>query len=333
MSTWREHSDYSPGGLGPRSRRRALARRAGRASGVKRRQLAWARRGHAGNPGRALPLSYELRQPSRAEFDAIYRKHWPEPETAQGAASWRRGRDTVWAHLVASWRLVCATGQHCKTSKPQRAAALANRERPRCPRTIRRANLKLEQMGLAGFSHWRAPKGRKDCLVLEWRLTRRVRSIDVTPASLTVNPASLGVHRRPKDRIPPASPAENDPASAGETPKRLTEEEIDASARAFTATDRPPMARPVDSVRESRPPERSRVPLSAAEREIRDGLRPAAVRPPQRIALRYVGSDERDRETQAQLDARLAAAREYLSRYAPAQAKRAPGQTRAPRGG
>lgn len=188
-------------------RKRAQCRRAGRASGRRRRQLARARRGNA-RPGQlTAELSYEHRHPSRREFDVRYEQLWPVPETPQGAAQWLRGRETAWAHLVSSYRLVCARGQYCATTKPRRAAALSSRGRPRCPRTVRRLNQKLEAMGYVAFLHRRAPLGKKDYLVCDWRLHRRLRPLDVTHPSGTGNygPSAHVVPRctPPSEAVPP----------------------------------------------------------------------------------------------------------------------------------
>lgn len=233
--------DYSPGGAIGKTlerqhaaRRRRSARKAGLASGRRRRQLAWRRRGQAGQPG--LELNYPLRQPGRSDFERRYEALWPRPETPQGAAQWERGRETVWEHLMACWRLVAARGQHCRTVKPQRAQALAKRDRPRCPRTIRRLNIKVEQLGYAVFSHWRAPAGRKDCLVVEWRLHRDLCSFDVTPPSGTENPALRAGGSPPFQRLtqpendssPPSSAADDLGAHAGAQRQITEREELEA---------------------------------------------------------------------------------------------------------
>lgn len=165
---------YSPGGLSGKAKRREAARRAGIASGRRRRQLA---RGHRiprhQSRGRALALSYGHRQVTRAEFERRYRQTRPN-----GRAN---GLETAWQHYSAVFRCYRGCGQHYRTTNAQRAAALGARGRERCRRQVQRLNDLLEAMGLAVVSPYRnqgAAPGHKDYLVVEIR----------TPPSLNVTP-------------------------------------------------------------------------------------------------------------------------------------------------
>lgn len=219
--------------------RRAAARRAGRASGVKRRQLARARR--RPGPGQQA-LRFEHRKLSRREFDDRYEKLWPRPERPTAAVSWAKGRETLWEHQKAVYALVCVRGQHCGTTKGQRAKGLSSRGLARHPRTVRRLNLKLEAMGVAALLHRRKPHPQKDCLAVEWRMTRRLPILRVTPPPGTENPGFArgfsAVHpsRRPRcststDLSPPASPANADPPDEPADRPVTEEEQLDAQIR------------------------------------------------------------------------------------------------------
>lgn len=219
---------YSPGAVHPGSRREwrrsKIARKAGRASGRARRRLAHARRGNVGRGQQHLQLSYELRQPSRRQFDREYAKCFPPPTTPQGLAQWERGRETVWVHAMNLWRLVCARGQHCDATKPRSRTALQRRGRDRHERHVRRLNIRLEQLGYAALIHRRTPQDQKDYLTLEWRLHRRLRSFDVTHPPGTTNPplrGRVGCCSRGRDR-PISQPEERPPPDSQTT---VTEEE------------------------------------------------------------------------------------------------------------
>lgn len=204
----RVHRRREAAGQALTNRKREQCRRAGRASGRRRRQLARTRRGNA-RPGQlTASLSYEPRQPTRQEFDRRYEALWPAPESPQGLAQWLRGRDTAWVHLVGLYRLVLARGQHADTTKPRRAVALASRGRSRSLRTVRRLNLKLEELGYVALLHVRTPQGQRDYLRVEWRLHRRIRPLDVTHPPGTRNyGASPHVVPRRTPGIAPAARA------------------------------------------------------------------------------------------------------------------------------
>ncbi len=217
---------YMPGGHAERSRRRALARHAGLRSGRKRRQLARARRGNVGPGQRHLPLRYEQRQPSRQEFDRDYDRAFPPPESPQGHAQWLIGKETNWQLLMGVWRLVCARGQHCDSTKKRRAIQLESVGRARKTKTVQRHMRRLERLGYVAFHHVRTPPGQLDYSCVEWRLHRRLPPFDVPHPPGTVNPPSTrGFTAVPEDLpqvegraspslSPPASPADDDGAAS-----------------------------------------------------------------------------------------------------------------------
>jgi hypothetical protein len=202
---------YAPGGLSPRARRRENARRAGRLSGRARRKTAWARRGIAPGPGsRRLKLTYDHRQPSRTEFDRDYSREFPEPDSHQGAAMWQKGRQTCWELLMDTWRLRCARGQYCDTTKPRRARQLEARGRGRCEKTVQRHMRRLERLGYVRFVWIRTQVDQLDYLRVEWRLHRRFTSLNVLHPPGTENPGFAGgfsaVPQKPDPAINDLSP-------------------------------------------------------------------------------------------------------------------------------
>ena len=228
-------SSYAPGGLTRDAARREAARRGGRASGIRRRQLARARRGHAGPGQTTASLSYELQQPSRRTFRLDYERMFPRPERPCAAASWERGREAVWEHLMGSWRLVAARGQHCRTTNGQRGEHLSSRGVPRCRRSVQLYARKLEALGYAGFLHVRKPPGQRDCLSVEWRLTRRLPSSFAPPLrerrSCPTGIASPPCRQRQQPEIPPASRADDVPPDEPADRPGTEEEAIAAQIR------------------------------------------------------------------------------------------------------
>jgi hypothetical protein len=221
---------YSPGGA-VFSSPRARARRAGLRSGVVRRRRALRRRGiEPGAGSRRLALDYELRRVSRDEFDARYAACWPRPEHPAAAAQWERGRETVWQHVLACYALLCARGQHCRTTNGQRGTALTARGRPRCRRTLQRYSRKLEQMGLASVLHVRRPPGRKDCLAIEWHVTRRLPCLSPPLRERGTLGSAEGVPRRPASLPPPAAAESGPPDKPAERPV-TRREELEAQIR------------------------------------------------------------------------------------------------------
>lgn len=155
--------DYSPGGLAGASKRRTLARRAGIASGVKRRQLSTVQRQpRCRSRQQALRLAYSHRQVTREQFEALYRR--ARPNGNEG------GLETAWLYYASLFKRYRVGGQHYRTTNGQRGAALASDQRTRCRRTVQRLNRLMGEMGLATVSHrkdQRATPGHKDCLIVE----------------------------------------------------------------------------------------------------------------------------------------------------------------------
>lgn len=191
---------------------------------------------------RGLPLTYELRRISRREFDQRYEAAFPRPERPTAALSWERGRETLWEHVLACYALLCARGQHCRTTNGQRGQALSSRGRPRCRRTLQRYSRKLERLGLATVLHVRKPPGQRDCLAIEWHVTRRVRGLHVTPPSGTGNPGLRPGGCRPQstatdslppptaaDETPPAAPAERPASREGELEAQIQFQQLKLS--------------------------------------------------------------------------------------------------------
>lgn len=232
--------DYAPGGLTKRSRACRAGRRGGLASGIKRRQLARGRRGpRCRTRAQALALSYRHRQLTREAFERRYETLWPRPERPTAAVAWEKGRDTLWCHYAATFRLYRTCGQHTRTTNGQRGAALHSQGRPRSRRTIQRLHRKLEALELATFAHYRDQRdrpGHKDCLVLEIRtptilhVTPPLRGRGNRPSGSEVPPAAP--ERQTEDRpkrplIPPASPADDTAA----TPQSTERGELEAALR------------------------------------------------------------------------------------------------------
>ena len=149
------------------ARRRArvdLARKAGKASGVRRHRLARGRRvPHARDRGQALALAYPIRQATQAEVHTAYELLCATLDIRVS----ERGFRTFYGEYVCEMTAYRAKGQDFQTTNAQRAAALASRGRPRCTRTIRRTRRRLEMAGLIAYAHVRrlgARNGYRDTL-------------------------------------------------------------------------------------------------------------------------------------------------------------------------
>lgn len=205
-------ADYSPGGLSEGAARRARARHAGRRSGIVRRRWARVRRGYL--PGQLdAQLEWKIRHVDRDEFDRRYEEFISaRPERPSAVVQWERKREAVWEHCASSERLVRARGQHIGTTRGRRARALELRGHARCDRTIYTYNKALEAMGIAGFQHVKAPRGRKDYLRVEWRMSRRLPISPCRQPGGTGNTTSFaGVPRRSTASIPPTASADDTP--------------------------------------------------------------------------------------------------------------------------
>lgn len=141
------------------------ARRAGIASGAKRRRMADPARRR--EQQRELALNFRVRIIDRAEFE--------RRDTARriraGIAPNERGTETLWQEYLSCVRCFHAQGQGFLTTNGQRAEALRKAGRPRCGRTVRRAHTALTDMGLLRRFHDRrggSRPGRKDRLRVQF---------------------------------------------------------------------------------------------------------------------------------------------------------------------
>ena len=209
--------DYSPGGLSGkalarvrREHRRACARRAGFASGRRRRQLAQARRGHAGPGQLTAELSYEHRQVSRREYEHDYLQAFPPPDWPAARVSWERCKEATWEFIMGCYRLRCARGQHCRTTHPQRQAAMRRRGLERTVRSSYNYRKRMETLGYAYVMHVRRPSF-KDCLSIEWNLHRRL------PTNSFSDPLrEQGTSATAESSLPPPKTSLPPPAAADE---------------------------------------------------------------------------------------------------------------------
>lgn len=223
--------DYAPAGLTTRSKRRATGRRGGLASGRKRRQLARGRRvPHARSREQALALSYRHRQLTETQFRTLYFRVRP--------TGYEAGYRTALEHYRSLFRCYRHAGQHYKTTNQQRGAALSSCGRPRCRRQIQRLNRLMEQMGLAHVIHFkdqRATPGHKDCLVVEIRSgslknvtpptgagTGTESLVPAVPENLKSEPGD-----EPTSSIPPAAPADEEPAPPESTERAEFERQLE----------------------------------------------------------------------------------------------------------
>ena len=164
-------------------------------------------------------LEYPLRMVGRKEFASLYETRYPRPERGCAAARWEQRQDAVYTHLVTSWRLVRARGQHCRTTNGQRMQALEERSCSRSRRSVQYYNDILRELGIMTVSHLRRPPGVKDCQVIEWRCHRSMRAIlksRFAPPLRERRTLPPGVcspldRQRPTDLIPLASRAETEP--------------------------------------------------------------------------------------------------------------------------
>lgn len=232
--------DYRPGGLTGRASRRAIARRAGIASGVKRRQLSRGRRPQRRDRGEALALSYRIRQATSGEFERLYQRMCERESLPFD----RRGLNTAYALYrldVASYR---AQGQDHETTNRQRGIALSSHGRPRCRRTIQLTRKRLEAMGLVRYHHVRRSgaqrtPGQLDSLRVQLMPLPRLRRLaNCTPPTGTTTPPPGRVVVCPEDLpaepenslIAPAPPADDQlPPAAAVT----QDEQSDASRSAL----------------------------------------------------------------------------------------------------
>jgi hypothetical protein len=150
----------------PARARLQRARKAGLASGRKRRELAHPpvrRRMRQ----RELALKFPVKLVDRDEFD---RREF-ERRLRLGIAPNARGEETTWLEYENCIRCFKAQGQGFLTTNGQRAEALAKRGRPRCDETIRRQHKILTELGLLRRFHDRrggARAGNRDRLRVQF---------------------------------------------------------------------------------------------------------------------------------------------------------------------
>jgi hypothetical protein len=131
----------------PERARQQLARKAGLASGRKRRQLANPQRRRMRQ--RELALKFPVRIVDREEFE---RRDF-ERRLRAGLNPNERGTETLWQEYQSCVRAFRAQGQGFLTTNGQRAEALCKHGRPRCGRTVQRAHGALREMGLLRRFH------------------------------------------------------------------------------------------------------------------------------------------------------------------------------------
>lgn len=153
------------GYVSPKRQRRDRARKAGLASGRKRRQFAQPQKRRVRQ--RELALKFPVKLIDRAEFD---RRDFAR-RLAAGLNPNERGTETLWQEYLSCARAYKAQGQGFLTTNGQRSAALHKAGRPRCARTIRRAHAALTEMGLLRRFHDRrggARAGNRDRLRVQF---------------------------------------------------------------------------------------------------------------------------------------------------------------------
>lgn len=240
-STWRpveEIQDYGPGGLATKCKWRAAARRGGRASGVKRRQLARGRQTpHARTRAQALSLLHPIRQVTFADFERRYAAFCAQ----SGIPFDRRGLNTTYELYRVEMAAYRAQGQLFETTNGQRQGALSSRGRPRCRRTVQYTRKRLVAMGLVSYEHMRrgsvtagrwVPGPRKDTLRVELLAPGRSRrEANCTPPTGAGSRASSVLPAVPandrNDLLPPPIGGRDDqPASPAATERERLEEAI-----------------------------------------------------------------------------------------------------------
>lgn len=141
-------------------RKRRQCRKAGVASGRRRRALA---RGRRTLQGRELPLTWSVRQVTRSEFERLYRRMCARERLPVDT----RGLNTAYELYRIEIAAYHAQGQDFETTNGQRQAALLGRGRPRCRRTVQLTRKRLVAMRLIAYCHirrggWR--EGQRDTL-------------------------------------------------------------------------------------------------------------------------------------------------------------------------
>lgn len=190
-------------------RKREQCRRAGRASGRRRRQLA---RGKRVLQGHELPLVWSVRQVSRSEFDSLYGRMCER----EGLKDDARGRNTVYALYRVEMAAYYAQGQDFETTNGQRETALSSQGRPRCRRTVQRQRKRLELMELVAYRHIRRSgpaciAGQMDTLRVHLLPRARARGdrtlANVIPPSGAERGPSGPTRSATTEGVPPAAPA------------------------------------------------------------------------------------------------------------------------------
>lgn len=131
----------------PKRLRSQRARKAGLASGRKRRDLADPHRRRVRQ--RELALNFRVKLVDREDFE---RRDFAR-RVLVGLNPNERGTETLWQEYCSCARAYKAQGQGFLTTNGQRAEALRKAGRPRCGRTVRRAHAALAQMGLLRRFH------------------------------------------------------------------------------------------------------------------------------------------------------------------------------------
>lgn len=215
-------------------RKRRQCRKAGRASGRVRRQLA---RGRRTIDGVELELKWDVRQVTRDEFTRLYEAMCAR----EGVPCDPRGENTAYTLYAVEMAAYRAQGQDFETTNGQRSAALSSRGRPRARRTVQRTRARLAAMGLVRYHHLRRSgparvPGQLDTLRVHLLPRRRGWCVAndtppsgaerYAPSGLARSACSRGsdVDHGPPDEVAPPSAADDAGAAA---PPATEEEELE----------------------------------------------------------------------------------------------------------
>jgi hypothetical protein len=170
-------------------KRRQAARKAGLASGVKRRQRSTCKRRPRARTGQeALALAYKQRGISRRDFDRFYELQHPFPVEAPDVAGWQwlRGRESAWKIVQALERWWRANGQHFAFTNAQLLVTAGRLGLTLSIRQLQRIRGLLAAYGVA--AHVRrggAEPGNRDFLRFErrWAGQKSCKCMSVMPPS------------------------------------------------------------------------------------------------------------------------------------------------------
>ena len=214
----------------PKRLRSQRARKAGLASGRRRRDLAGPHKRRVRQ--RELALKFPIRLVDRAEFDRLdfarRLQHGIEPN--------ERGTETLWRQYQADVRTYKVKGQGFLTTNGQRAEALRKGGLTRCERTVQRSHAILAEMGLLRRFHDRrggARAGNRDRLRVQF-----APSYVTPPSAAPTTPSPLACVGA--SRTPSRADSSSECAADGRRDRRpATPARIGPP---FGGSDRPPAA-------------------------------------------------------------------------------------------